>query len=177
VEIEDKVRGIKLIALLAFIFASASSWQHLVDMKIDLEPDPMPDNNTIEGIDLDNNGVRDDYERAISETYVDDDLIKVAISASQEWKSLIKISLDESIIITQDFASEKFSNLISLNKCFSELRRINPQFETPSKLYFNTLERAMEKRKAENKLFKALKGDFRSVQVAENPCLNIDLVK
>lgn len=35
----------------------------------------------------------------------------------------------------------------------------------------------MEKRKAENKLFKALKGDLRSVQVAESPCLNIDLVK
>lgn len=151
------MRGIKLIALLAFIFASASSWQHLVDMKIDLEPDPMPDNNTIEGIDLDNNGVRDDYERAISETYFDDDLIKVAISASQEWKSLIKISLDESIIITQDFASEKFSNLISLNKCFSELRRINPKFETPSKLYFNTLERAMEKEKQKTSSLKRLK--------------------
>ncbi|OOF14566.1 MULTISPECIES: hypothetical protein [unclassified Salinivibrio] len=169
------MRGLKLIVLLAFVFASASSWQHLVDVK--LEPDPTPGDNTIEGVDLDNNGVRDDYERAISDTYVDDDLIKVAISASQEWKSLIKISLDEDIIITQDFASEKLSNLISLNKCFSELRRINPEFETPSKLYFNTLERAMEKRKVENKLFKALKGDLRSVQVAERPCLNIDLVK
>lgn len=105
------MRGIKLIALLAFIFASASSWQHLVD--VELEPEPMPGDNTVEGIDLDNNGVRDDYERAISETYVDDELIKVAISASQEWKSLINISLDEDIIITQDFASEKFSKLIS----------------------------------------------------------------
>ncbi|WP_045423195.1 hypothetical protein [Vibrio jasicida] len=158
---------------------TSSAWRHLKDINFDDKEPPKPEhgNSTIEGSDADDNGVRDDYELAVRKSYTDEEMVNVAISASHEWKALLQVSLKEDIVITKEYASDSFSNLIALNRCFIEIKKNDPSFNSPTKLYFNTLERALEKRNAENKLFDALSNDLSGIKSSDTPCVNLTLVE
>ncbi|ELH4809995.1 hypothetical protein Q9X96_003026 [Vibrio vulnificus] len=157
---------------------TSSSWRHLknVEFNGDTSPDKPVDNDSVEGLDTDNNGVRDDYEVTIRNLYSSEELLNVALSASQEWKKLIKLGLDESIPVTKEEASQIFVNLISASRCFTEIRKADPNFKSPTQFYFNTFERAMKKREAEDRLYRTLQGDLSLINPPQSPCNNLTLV-
>ena len=152
---------------------NSDAWQHLKDIQISNGEDSDPgENNTIAGIDKNNNGIRDDYERNISKHYTTPELQQIAISAGHEWQKLIERPTDETEV-TKDEASNIFNNLISLRRCFTELRKIDPSFKTPSQFFFNTLERAAAKRNAEASLYRVLLDDHSKINFPEKPCDDI----
>lgn len=157
----------------------SSAWRHLRDINLNDKKPPKPehDDSTIKGSDADGNGIRDDYELAVIKLYTDEKMINVALSASHEWKALLQVSLKEDMVITKEYASDSFSNLIALNRCFTKIKKSDPNFNSPTKLYFNTLERALEKRNAENKLFDALSNDLSGIKMLDTPCVNLTLVE
>lgn len=102
---------------------NSDAWQHLKDVQISNGKDPDPgENDTITGIDKNDNGIRDDYERNVAKHYATPELRQIAISAGQEWQKLIERPVDETEV-TKDEASNTFNNLISLRRCFTELRK------------------------------------------------------
>ncbi len=56
------------------------------------EPDPVLNNATLLGIDVNNNGVRDDVERWIYETYKDKHPIHIAMQAARAYKQVLETS-------------------------------------------------------------------------------------
>ncbi|TVO34020.1 hypothetical protein [Vibrio algivorus] len=158
---------------------TSSAWRHLTNINFDDKESPKlgDGDSTIEGSDADDNGIRDDYEISVRKSYPDEEIVNVALSASHEWKTLLQVSLKEDMVITKKYASDSFSNLIALNRCFIEIKKNDPSFDSPTKLYFNTLERALEKRSAENKLFDVLSNDLSGIKTPDTPCVNLTLVK
>ncbi|WP_428773919.1 hypothetical protein [Vibrio sp.] len=149
---------------------NSDAWQHLNDIQLSNEEDPEPrENDTVAGIDKNNNGIRDDYERNIFKNYASPEMQQIAISAGHEWQKLIERPTDKTEV-TKGEASRTFSNLISLRRCFTELRRKDPTFETPTQFYFNTLERAAAKRNAEASLARVLGDDYSKIDFPEKPC-------
>ncbi|WP_332403101.1 carbohydrate-binding protein [Vibrio metschnikovii] len=151
---------------------SSEAWLHLKDIWISDGERPTPgENDTVIGIDNNHNGIRDDYERNIYKNYLNPEMQKIAISAGHEWQKLIERPTDDQI--TKNEVSIIFSNLISLRRCFTELRENDPSFKAPTQFFFNTLERAAAKRKAEELLARILGDDYSNISFPEKPCGNL----
>lgn len=117
------------------------------EYKLPPEPDPKINNSTLLGIDSNNNGVRDDVERWIYETYKDKHpiYIDIAMQASRGYKLILE---------TPERAKEIHNKVRKARHCeayyrysakyFNEPILIKSDFSTKylrKKIYFNTQER------------------------------------
>jgi len=111
------------------------------------EPDPMVNNSTLLGIDANENGVRDDVERWIYETYKDKHPvhIDIALQAARAYKKVLE---------TPEKAREIHDEVRKARHCefyykydakyFNEPLLVENDFDTKylrKKIYFNTEER------------------------------------
>ena len=109
------------------------------------EPDPVLNNTTLLGIDVNNNGVRDDVERWIYETYKDKHPIHIdiAMQAARGYKLVLKTP-EKARKIRLRFDAALFCNWYYWKdaKEFNEPLLVDERIDTiVSSKYFNTIER------------------------------------
>lgn len=117
------------------------------EYKLPPEPDPKINNSTLLGIDSNSNGVRDDIERWIYETYKDKHPIHIdiAMQAARAYKKVLE---------TPEKAKEIHNDVVAAGDCESYYRLYAKYFNEPllvkneittkyfrEKIYFNTNER------------------------------------
>ena len=78
---------------LVLLFLTSNSYSETINgHTLPPEPDPKINNSTLQGIDSNNNGVRDDVERWIYKTYKDKHPvhIDIAMQAGRDYKKVLK---------------------------------------------------------------------------------------
>ncbi|NOH79165.1 hypothetical protein F0231_05355 [Vibrio sp. RE86] len=120
---------------------------------VDLPPEPDPDDNnaTLEGIDSDNDGVRDDVQRYIAIAHADNEAIKL---------SVMKYAEVQQRMLIDSYSEEKsIQNFIDFQKSFMCMFYVTNDFESSSKraskvksMMNNTRERTQAYFRAEEQL-------------------------
>lgn len=134
----------------------SSAWQP-IDVSFLITPDPGPETpkDKILGVDTNNDGLRDDYAEVINNTYVEPEEIKLAEAAGKEWHKLVEFGVSGNSIDYND-AKYMIDNIVFIEMCVKEYHTNNEGYVNPFDFYFDSIPRALEKTKAENKLSRVL---------------------
>ncbi|CAH0541475.1 carbohydrate-binding protein [Vibrio marisflavi] len=139
-----------------------SSWQRLgidsTTMSRTFKQELTPEVESVVGFDKNRDGLRDDYAEIITNYYSKQEEIRLAILAGTEFGKYIEFSENDIDISIED-AKYMAINIGTLRHCLDLYKTLNPNFIDPAKLYFNTLDRALAKRKASSRLYKSLQGN------------------
>lgn len=134
---------------------------------------------SLEGIDSNHNGVRDDFEVFITKHYTDPMLRQLGYSAGRLYKSLLATSQKSPKQVEADFNERSVENtallcdlLVALRVCVRRESRIRVNFNGYQYKYFNTIERLETYYRAQNRLYELL-GDEYKPTVSNSPCLQV----
>jgi hypothetical protein len=137
----------KRLALVLLLLNSATYAETVNGHTLPPEPDPIVNNSTLLGIDSNNNGVRDDVERWIYQTYKDKHPIHIdiAMQAGRAYKKVLE---------TPERAKEIYKEVDKAAYCEGYYKYEAKYFNEPTlihediddryfrhKIYFNTKER------------------------------------
>ncbi len=149
--------------------SDSTAWRKLSDDNV--EP-LISHENPVLGSDIDNNGIRDDYEQAVTTMYPSDKqyYTNLALAASYVWKRQIEVALDDTIIMSPESAALTLNEELALDKCFTELKTEDEDFEYPHLAYYNTLERAHKYRVGHERIGKMI-GDITDLIIPTEPCI------
>jgi hypothetical protein len=129
------------------------------------------------GEDQNRNSVRDSYEAQVIALYPHIEQQRLAINVSYIYRALHELELDESINLLEEEASELFQVLMAWTDCIDSFQSIDPNIDTPTDLYINTLKRALFYRFGQNEAYRDLNGndDWIWTQQERNYCQYYDL--
>ena len=121
-------------------------YQEINGHRLPPEPDPIVNNSTLLGIDVNNNGVRDDVERWIYKNYKDKHpiYIDIAMQAGRAYKQVLEtperaVEIHETVVNAPLYCAWYYQN-DSLE--FGDPVLVNERIDTPVKSkYFNTSNR------------------------------------
>ena len=135
---------------------------------------PLSTNNDVV-IDINNNNVRDDYERLLLTQYQRPEYVAMGILAAAHWDRL-------AATITQDdripsiTAMTLITNNIAINQCYYSLQQIDKTLISPILNYFNTEQRITIKLQAEEKLLDIIASSSFTVVFDPQPCQRFTLL-
>ena len=134
---------IKLIFTLTLVYVSASANTLVINGHVlPPEPDPKVNNATLLGVDVNHNGVRDDVERWIYETYKDKHpiYIDIAMQAGRAYKQVLETP-ERAKEIRKSVNAPYFCGSYYMNytKIFHKPVLVHERIDSPVKSkYFNT---------------------------------------
>ncbi|MGF1842198.1 hypothetical protein L4C39_03255 [Vibrio clamense] len=150
--------------------SNSSAWRKLSDFNVN---PPTPPASPVLGKDEDNNGIRDDYELAVSSMYPmnKQKYTQIAIAASYVWKKQTEVALDSSIIMSPESAALAYNEELALDRCFVKLRSEDPDYVAPHLAYYNNLERALMSRIGHERIAKMIGDNTELIQIPTEPCV------
>jgi chitodextrinase len=135
--------------------APHSSWQKIKDLFYqtpDLPPEHPDDYKTLDGVDQNDNGIRDDYERYVYEKFDSPQLITFSLGAASTLQLVIDIEQGRIPNLDAEIGKQIILDMINISYCVRYLQYSHPHFREPEVLYFNTIDRAYANRKSQNKI-------------------------
>ncbi len=135
--------------------APHSSWQKIKDLFYqtpDLPPEHPDDYKTLDGVDQNDNGIRDDYERYVYEKFDSPQLITFSLGAASTLQLVIDIEQGRIPNLDTEIGKQIILDMINISYCVRYLQNSHPHFREPEVLYFNTIDRAYANRKSQNKI-------------------------
>lgn len=132
-----------------------SSWQKIKDLFYltpELPPEHPDDYKTLDGVDQNDNGIRDDYERYVYEKFDSPQLITFSLGAASTLQLVIDIEQGRIPNLDAEIGKLVILDMINISYCVRYLQNSQPDFREPEVLYFNTIERAYANRKSQNKI-------------------------
>ncbi|RTR37899.1 hypothetical protein EKG38_16585 [Shewanella canadensis] len=136
---------------------------------------------SLEGIDSNHNGVRDDFEEFIAKQYTDPNLRQLGYNAGRLYWSLFVLgstqkSPKQAEAVFNDMSVENAASLcdllIALRVCVRKVRHFRENFNGYQYKYFNTFERLETYYRAQNRLYELLGDDYEPT-VSNTPCLQV----
>ncbi|SMY34569.1 hypothetical protein [Photobacterium andalusiense] len=121
------------------------------------------------GIDINNNNIRDDYERRLLNQYQRPEYIAMGILAAAHWDRLAT-SYYQDERIPSITALTLITNNIAINQCYYALQQIDNALVSPIFDYFNTEHRLAIKQQAEDKLLDIIATSAFTVHFDPQPC-------
>ena len=136
------------------------------------------DGNDIYGADLNNNQIRDDYEKMLLSSYERPEYVVMGILATNKWNILFDVYTKKVQISTLKQAKTIFIENMAINRCYYDLQQIDPHLTSPVLAYFNTDERLTAKRLAEEQLLAVIGKNHPILVMRSQPCeIFSDLLK
>lgn len=125
--------------------------------------------------DLNNNNIRDDYERLLLDQYQRPEYVAMGILAAAHWDRLIAThnQKDRILLIT---AITLITNNIAINQCYFSLQQIDNTLVSPILNYFNTDQRLAIKNQAEEKLLTIIASSPFTISFEPKPCQKFTLL-
>ncbi len=134
-------------------------------------PDETPEDfATLEGQDLNENGIRDDYERAIYTRYSEPELIEYALKMAPAFARIIEIYQKGAAQFSADENADAIERLVNGRLCTMQLKRHYPDFKSPQVNYYNSWDRAWAKRDGTDDMAKQIPEDHPSNDVGSMEC-------
>ncbi|MFV0575809.1 MAG: carbohydrate-binding protein [Vibrio sp.] len=118
------------------------------------EPLDPESKEAILGIDSNNNGLDDEYETKIEQTYQNEADKELAKAIGIQWRSMMEYYFIDSDI-DETLARNTLYQSSFLYICSAKKSRSDPNYISPHEIYFTTIERSYAYRMAEIKLYKA----------------------
>ncbi|PSW00134.1 hypothetical protein [Photobacterium lipolyticum] len=128
------------------------------------------DGNDIYGADLNNNQIRDDYEKMLLSSYERPEYVVMGILATKKWNILFDVYTNNVQIHTLQQAKTIFIDNIAINRCYYDLQQIDRHLASPILAYFNTDDRLNAKRLAEEQLLAAIGENHHTLVFHNQPC-------
>ncbi|MGF1759493.1 hypothetical protein L4D76_16420 [Photobacterium sagamiensis] len=128
------------------------------------------DGNGIYGADLNNNQIRDDYEKMLLSSYERPEYVVMGILATKKWDILFDVYTKNVQINTLKQAKTIFIENMAINRCYYDLQQIDRQLTSPILAYFNTDERLNAKRLAEEQLLAVIGENHHTLVFHKQPC-------
>ncbi|PSW67331.1 hypothetical protein C0W88_03945 [Photobacterium leiognathi subsp. mandapamensis] len=122
------------------------------------------------GVDLNNNGIRDDYERMLLKSYQRSEYVAMGILAAERWDKLLRLLQSQESIKTPYQALELFNDTIAINQCYYSLQQIDKTLISPVLSYFNNDQLLEAKYKAELLLLDIIGSKQTSFTFHQEPC-------
>lgn len=134
----------------------------------------LPTNND-QLIDINNNNVRDDYERLLLTQYKRPEYVAMGVLAAAHWDRLAATHTqkDRIPLIT---AVTLITNNIAINQCYYSLQQIDNTLVSPILHYFNTEQRIVIKQQSEEKLLRIIALSPFSITFDPQPCQRFTLL-
>ncbi|WP_053062586.1 hypothetical protein [Photobacterium aquae] len=112
-------------------------------------PVSLPENPvTLNGEDLNDNQIRDDFERALLEQYSQPEYVALALLAAQQWKTLLRGNrIDSDKPFSPYFAITLLQQLEAIDTCYTNLTKTHPNLISPQQFYFNSAVRKQQQTK------------------------------
>ncbi|ATC93835.1 chitodextrinase [Pseudoalteromonas tunicata] len=154
-----------------------SSWQRIKDLfylSPDLPPEHPDDFKTLDGVDQNDNGIRDDYERYVYEKFDSPQLITFSLSAAPTLQLVIDIEQGRIPNLDINIGKQIILDFINISMCTRQLQSNHPTFRNPKLMYFNTIDRAYANRKAQNKIDNLIPWDDDFHYGADKNCLALE---
>ncbi|OBU16316.1 hypothetical protein AYY19_03925 [Photobacterium aquimaris] len=121
------------------------------------------------GIDVNNNNIRDDYERRLLFQYQRPEYVAMGILAAAHWDRLAATYYQQDRIPSIT-AITLITNNIAINQCYYALQQIDNALVSPIFHYFNTEHRLLIKQQAEDKLLDIIATSAFTVDFEPQPC-------
>ncbi|SFD80900.1 chitodextrinase, partial [Pseudoalteromonas denitrificans] len=124
---------------------SHTSWQAIDDLFYptpDIPPVHPDENITLDGLDRNKNGIRDDYERKIYTQFNQPELIAFSISAAPIWQTVVDIHQNKVKNLDTDASIQLILDFMQITYCIRMLQQTYPSFRSPKLDFFNTFDRA-----------------------------------
>ncbi|MFT6789396.1 MAG: hypothetical protein ACJAVX_002769 [Pseudoalteromonas rhizosphaerae] len=153
--------------------APHSSWQKIKDLFYqtpDLPPEHPDDYKTLDGVDQNDNGIRDDYERYVYEKFDSPQLITFSLGAASTLQLVIDIEQGRIPNLDADIGRQIILDIMNINYCTRQLQNEFSDFRNPKSLYFNTIDRAYTNRKSQNKIADILRFEPSYHWMADQHC-------
>jgi chitodextrinase len=150
-----------------------SSWQRIQDLFYltpDLPPAHPDDYKTLDGIDQNDNGIRDDYERLVYEKFDSPQLITFSLGTASTLQLVIDIEQGRIPNLDAEIGKQIILDLINISMCTRQLQNNYPHFRNPKLMYFNTIDRAYANRKSQNKISDYIPWDDDFHYAADKDC-------
>ncbi|WP_176365118.1 chitodextrinase [Pseudoalteromonas ulvae] len=131
-----------------------SSWQRINDLfylSPDLPPEHPDDYKTLDGVDQNDNGIRDDYERYVYEKFDSPQLITFSLSSASTLQLVIDIEQDRIPNLDAEISKQIILDFINISFCTEKIQNKFSSYRNPKLMYFNTIDRAYANRKGQNK--------------------------
>ncbi|WP_305832290.1 hypothetical protein [Photobacterium leiognathi] len=122
------------------------------------------------GVDLNNNGIRDDYECMLLKSYQRSEYVAMGILAAERWDKLLRLLQSQESIKTPYQALELFNDTIAINQCYYSLQQIDKTLISPVLSYFNNDQLLEAKYKAELLLLDIIGSKQTSFTFHQEPC-------
>ena len=127
-------------------------------------------NGSLFGVDLNNNGIRDDYERMLLKSYQRSEYVAMGILAAERWDKLLRLLQSQDTVKTQYQALELFNDNIAINQCYYSLQQIDKTLVSPVLSYFNNEQLLEAKYQAELLLLDIIGNKQTSFTFHQEPC-------
>ncbi|WP_305462085.1 hypothetical protein [Photobacterium leiognathi] len=122
------------------------------------------------GVDLNNNGIRDDYERMLLKSYQRSEYVAMGVLAAERWDKLLRLLQSQESIKTPYQALELFNDTIAINQCYYSLQQIDKTLISPVLSYFNNDQLLEAKYQAELLLLDIIGSKQTSFTFHQEPC-------
>ena len=130
-------------------------------------PDDLAAEETLAGVDVNLNGIRDDYELAIIFSELPQPVKDSALSAGKAYGELIEVGGSD---IDRDSALEILHKLVLAKACRTRMRELHQGVAWQESTYFNTWGRIEAKFKLQNRLGKLLGEAGYDLPREQEPC-------
>ncbi|PQJ62479.1 hypothetical protein [Photobacterium angustum] len=126
--------------------------------------------NELFGLDLNQNGIRDDYERMLLTSYQRSEYVAMGILAAERWDTLLRLLHSQDQIKTRFQALELFNDNIAINQCYYSLQKKDKSLISPVLSYFNNDKLLEAKYQAELLLLDIIGDDQTNFTFHQQPC-------
>ncbi|EAR53285.1 hypothetical protein SKA34_04685 [Photobacterium sp. SKA34] len=120
--------------------------------------------------DLNDNGIRDDYERMLLKSYQRSEYVAMGILAAERWDKLLQLLHSQEQIKTSLQALELFNDNIAINQCYYSLQKIDKSLISPVLNYFNNEQLLDAKYQAELLLLDIIGNNQANLTFHQQPC-------
>lgn len=122
------------------------------------------------GLDLNQNGIRDDYERMLLTSYQRSEYVAMGILAAERWDKLLRLLHSQNQIKTRFQALQLFNDTIAINQCYYSLQKTDKSLISPVLSYFNNDKLLHAKYQAELLLLDIIGNDQSNFTFLQQPC-------
>lgn len=126
--------------------------------------------NELFGSDLNENGIRDDYERMLLKSYKRSEYVAMGILAAERWDKLLRLLHSQDNIKTRFQALQLFNDNIAINQCYYSLQKVDKNLISPILSYFNNDQLLDAKYQAELLLLDIIGNNQASFTFHQQPC-------
>ncbi|MGF1702638.1 hypothetical protein L4D09_20285 [Photobacterium makurazakiensis] len=126
--------------------------------------------NTLKGDDLNQNTIRDDFERALLCRYTQPEFVAMGVLAAIKWSQLLNLDSNNVEQLQSNEIHEILNSNIAISQCYEQLSDIEPSLPASIGSYFNNQQRQQAKKNALKTLSSQLSGSPQITSQYTQPC-------